>query len=64
MESLNSKGEISQSHWVDLIVQDKRMSTVALSRILLTLLELTEINKGTEDGVYTVIDYVALYSLY
>lgn len=46
VESLNSKGEISQSHSVDLIVQDKRMSTMALWRILLTPLKLAEINKG------------------
>lgn len=38
------------------------MSTIALWRILLTLLQLTEINKGIEDGVYTLIDCVVLYS--
>ena len=39
------------------------MSTIALWRILLTLLQLSEINKGIEDGVYTLIDCVVLYSL-
>lgn len=39
------------------------MNTIALRRILLTLLQLTEINKGIEDGLYTPIDAVVLYSL-
>lgn len=36
---------------------------MALWRFLPTLLQLSEINKGSEDGVYTLIDCVVSFSL-
>lgn len=58
-----TRGRLASLTELILIVQDKRMNTVALWRILLTLLELPEINKRIKAGVYALTDCVASYSI-